>query len=92
MTGEPDYGYPLFEAFEKQLRHRGYLVINPSSVGIHENWSWEDYMKEDLIHLLCADIVALLPGFYNSRGAREEMYIAGTVGMKVVPIEFLLNN
>ncbi len=92
MTGEPEYGYPVFNAYESVLKSRGYEVINPVSVGVHEGWTWEQYMKEDLKLLLQADMVALLPGFYNSKGSRTEMYTAGIVGMKTVPIDVLMNS
>lgn len=92
MTGEPEHGYPVFNAYEKILKGKGYDVINPTSVGVHDEWTWADYMKKDLSLLLQADMIALLPGFYSSRGSRQELYLASTLEMKTIPIEQLISH
>lgn len=48
--------------------------------------TWAEYMRTDLRALLDCDVVALLPGWEQSRGARREVSIADDLGMRRVEI------
>lgn len=90
MTGEPEFNFPMFNRYAKILRDRGFKVINPAEFATHDDWSWEDYMRRSISFMLHADVIVLLPNFYNSRGAREELHVAGITGMEILKIEDLV--
>lgn len=80
MTGLPDFNYPAFNAEATRLRALGYTVENPAENP--EQSSWGDYMKVALRQMLTCDVIAVLPGWKDSRGARMEVEIAERVGME----------
>lgn len=94
MTGLPEYNHPLFNRVAADLRAMGYEVINPAEivlkdipkdyVPLHEidaKRVWEAYMKECLKLLMDANVIAYLPGWRKSKGARIEMFTAEEVGI-----------
>ena len=84
MTGIPDFNYPAFNAVADQLRALGYEVENPADHGIVEGAQWADYMAYDLTRLGLCGVIALLPDWEHSKGARLEVLIAERLGMTVV--------
>lgn len=44
---------------------------------------WEDYMKNDIKHLMTCTVLFALEGWETSKGARVEIYLAKTLGLKV---------
>ncbi|WP_130908331.1 DUF4406 domain-containing protein [Pseudomonas sp. Sample_16] len=84
MTGLKDFNYPAFNAAEDALRAKGYQVENPADHGIVPGAEWADYMAYDLTRLGLCGMIALLPGWENSEGARFEVQIAHRLGMTVV--------
>lgn len=75
MTGMPGHNNKAFMEAEKYLRDIGFDVWNPAHNPV-EGFDWEDYMKVDLRGLLECDLIFMLPGWENSRGAKMEKYIA----------------
>ncbi|MGG1601114.1 DUF4406 domain-containing protein [Paenibacillus naphthalenovorans] len=86
MSGLPDNNKPAFHAAAKLLRNLGHTVINPAEIEVPDP-SWSNYMREDIRQMMAADIVVLLPGWANSRGAKLERHIAIEIGMPVRLIE-----
>ncbi|TFF13687.1 DUF4406 domain-containing protein [Pseudomonas sp. BCA14] len=84
MTGIADFNYPAFNAVADQLRPLGYEVENPADHGVVEGAQWGDYMAYDLTRLGLCGMIALLPDWEKSQGARLEVLIAEKLGMKVV--------
>ncbi|NJJ56656.1 DUF4406 domain-containing protein [Pseudomonas grimontii] len=84
MTGITDFNYPAFNAVADQLRDMGYEVENPADHGVVEGAQWADYMAYDLTRLGLCGVIALLPGWENSKGAQLEVLIARHLGMTVV--------
>jgi len=84
MTGITDFNYPAFNAVADQLRAMGYEVENPADHGIVEGAQWADYMAYDLTRLGLCGVIALLPGWENSKGAQLEVLIARHLGMTIV--------
>lgn len=84
MTGIEDFNYPAFNAMADRLRTQGYEVENPADHGIVEGAQWADYMAYDLTRLGLCGVIALLPGWDLSQGARLEVMIAEHLGMRVV--------
>lgn len=85
MTGLPDLNFPAFNAEAKRLRKLGYDVVNPAEL-CSSSATWEECMKLDLTALLTCDILALLEGWQESRGAHLEMNVAHRVKIKIVLI------
>lgn len=84
MTGLPNHNFPAFDAEAALWAAAGYEVENPADKGIVDGWSWEEYLRYDLKKLLDCDMVVTLPGWENSRGANLEVYVARSLGMRVV--------
>lgn len=78
-------GYPeRFARAENLLQARGFEADNPPRmIGLHPGWAWADYMKAALRIMLRCEGVALLPGWWRSRGARLEALLALRLGMPV---------
>ena len=84
MTGIEDFNYPAFNTMADQLRAQGYEVENPADHGVVEGAQWADYMAYDLTRLGLCGMIALLPDWEKSQGARLEVLIAEQLGMTVV--------
>lgn len=84
ITGNKNYEAEFNEA-EIKLRKMGFKVFNPAS--IKEDWTYEQYMKCDLKHLLECDWIYFLPNWETSRGARIEKIVAEAVGIKVLELK-----
>lgn len=83
MTGLPEYNFPAFEQARSQLRNMGHEVICPAEAGKVEGWQWEQYMRRDIVMLMDAEAVVVLPGWENSRGATLEVDVASKIGMAI---------
>jgi len=83
MTGPPDLNYPAFNAAAAQLRAKGLTVVNPAEFREGEGKEWADYMRKDIKALMHCSMVATLPNWIKSKGARLEVGIAVTLGMRV---------
>ena len=91
MTGIKDFNYPAFYQAEAQLKEQGWKdsdIENPARNP--EQSSWEDYMKEALRQMLLCDVVVLISGWGDSKGAREEVSLAHKLNMKVITLETLI--
>jgi len=92
MTGLPDHNYPAFRAAAERLRAQGTKVISPHELpancpGCSDEampHSWANHMRADLAALLTCDVIMLLPGWEQSRGAQLEKTVAEAVNMMVV--------
>ena len=84
MTGYPDLNFPAFHAAARRLRGLGYVVVNPAELNpAGSEKSWHDCMRDDIAALVYCDVVALLPGWENSRGAQLEVEIARRMDLRV---------
>lgn len=86
MTGYPDCNYPAFHMAAEQLREAGYKVISPAEFGGGEG-HYVDIIREDLRLLLDCHGVAVLEGWWESVGARNEVQVAGLLKMPVRPVQ-----
>jgi hypothetical protein len=97
MRGIPEYNFPAFEAACKRLREMGHDVWSPHERDLADGFnpktdkahSLKHYMKIDLPAVLDCDIVAVLPGWENSQGAKLEVHTANECGMVVFDAETL---
>ena len=86
MTGIEDYNFPAFDAAQAELEEKGYNVINPAQMdreaGFDPNKDkFEGKLKDaaikrDFEAIMRADCMALLPGWWTSRGATTEISLA----------------
>lgn len=83
MSGIEGHNFPAFNTAAAQLRDAGYEVENPADTGVVEGWSWADYLRYDLPLMLRCEGVALLTGWFHSKGARLEIDVAERLGMQV---------
>jgi len=91
MTGIDDFNFPAFNDMAAKLRARGYVVENPAGHGVVDGAEWGDYMAYDLTRLGMCGMVAVLPGWDASRGARLEVHIARELGMPVLNAHALVS-
>lgn len=81
MTGMPEFNFPAFNKASKEWKLAGWEVRNPADKGEIKGWTWEDYLRYDIIDLAACDAIAQLPGWSKSRGAKLESYIAKKLGI-----------
>lgn len=75
MTGLPEYNYPAFHAAAAELRAQGWHVVNPA-----EN------AEPTAPQVRGAALLALLPGWHQSRGAQAEVSLANDLGIPCYPL------
>lgn len=81
ITGNPGYmaDFARWEAFLTDL---GHVVFNPALLGEVAGWSWADYLKRDIPHLVNREAVFAMPGWESSRGAVLEVDLARRLGLR----------
>lgn len=82
ITGSTDY-YARFMEAEDKLIKQGYSPVNPVR-NAPADMSWDYYMRNDIIKLMCCDSIYMIKGWRSSRGARLEHYIAKKLGFKII--------
>lgn len=89
MTGMPELNFPAFHRAAASLRRTGYRVINPAELDAADTreLTWAEYMRRDIKVLTDCEVIALLPGWENSRGARIEKLVADALGMRVIYVD-----
>lgn len=83
ISNNPNYKEE-FAAAEKLLKKHGFEVVNPTSLGEVDGWTWEDYMKKDIKLLVDCDAIYLIDGWEKSKGARLEAKLASWLDLKDV--------
>jgi len=87
MTGIKDNNTPNFNAVATTYRNKGHEVINPADNGPYDEHS--DYLKVSLRQVMECEMIVLLPGWEDSKGAKVEWAVAEVCGLEVVT-QFLL--
>jgi hypothetical protein len=69
----------------------GWLPIIPHVMGPHRDTTWTAAMDRCRYLIRCldparGDILVALPNWRDSPGAREEVILAGSLGIRVVPL------
>jgi len=85
ITGDENYKNK-FITVEKELTNKGYEVFNPAVMP--NMFSWEEFMKLDLMVLSFCDAICLLPDWKESRGAVMEYEEAKRLGLNILFYEF----
>ncbi|MBX8534584.1 DUF4406 domain-containing protein [Pseudomonas cichorii] len=89
MTGLPELNFPAFNAETARLRGLGFDVVNPAELN-PDGASWGECMRKDIVALMGCSIVATLPGWEHSKGARLEVLIGERLEMAVVKAQDLI--
>ena len=72
-----------FKNAEASLNFLGFEAVNPFNNQVGQDKHWSVHMKEDLKNLLCCDAIYLLEGWEESKGAKLEMDVASSCGLRV---------
>ena len=92
MTGIVDNNYPAFNEAEDVLLDMGYEVINPASNTIPEPPTWASFMRIAIPQLCECDIICLLHGWGDSKGAKLEAEIGAHLGLEIVLMKEFVEN
>lgn len=100
MSGLPEFNYPAFKAATERLRSQGHAVVSPHEIPAdcpgcantgHEH-SWAEHMRVDLAALLTCDVIVLLEGWQQSRGAQLEKTVAEAIGLMVIDYDLIASS
>ena len=85
QISETDDYMERFEEAEKELKSRGFSVINPAKVNsmMPKETTYDQYMQLSFAMLDCADRIYMMDGWEKSRGARMEHDRAKEKGMEI---------
>lgn len=93
MRGYPEFNFPAFAKAAAKLRAEGYEVFSPAEKGQeivldknpglqHDTAFRREVFKADAIAVCESDIIALMPGWEASAGARAEWALSAAVGLE----------
>lgn len=75
----------IFSAKEAALREAGHVPVNPmEEVPYEPDWTWEQYMVEDIRLLLACEAICMLDNWKDSKGARCEHALAEQLGLEII--------
>lgn len=75
------------EAFadaEQCLRGMGFSPVNPFKNGLPDEAHWREHMRADIRLLLDCEFIYMLQGWELSKGAKLELDVASSCGIKVL--------
>ena len=84
MTGIDQLNFPAFNAEALKLRALGFDVVNPAEINPDHSMPWAQCMRRDIAELVKCDMICLLPGWEESKGATLEHHIAQRLEILVV--------
>lgn len=92
MRGYPEHNFPAFRAAEDRFRDSEWEVVSPREIGegLFKNnpiVSVGDYLRADLREVITCGSIALLRGWEASTGARCEVAVAITCGLRFYDAE-----
>ena len=86
ITGTTDY-LERFAKAEEKLKADGYAVLNPARVNacMPDGTTWDEYMKVSFTLLNMADVIYMLDGWRDSKGANMEYHQAeNELGLRIM--------
>lgn len=95
MTGLPENNYPAFAEAATTFRSRGYHVENPAELLPSKplpEMTWLDWMRLTVPQMLTCDLVIMLPGWQDSKGATIETDLARGLGMRCLTLGWTTRN
>ena len=73
-----------FSAAATQLRAQGYEPVNPFENGLPQPGDWREHMRVDIDMLLDCQYIYMLKGWWVSKGAKLELDVATSCGLKPI--------
>ncbi len=93
MTGKAGLNFSAFQKATRLLRKAGYKVCSPAELDgdSRQGMTWAECLRRDIIIMMqrCNKIV-LLSGWFGSRGAKLEVFIAWVLGFEVHYVGYYL--
>ena len=83
MMGIPEFNKAAFIKAESKLLACGHDVFNPARLPQSENITYAQYMDIDLAMIRACDIIHMLTGWEESKGANFELKYAVMIGLQV---------
>lgn len=81
---DPTERRETFRAAEDRLTGLGYVAVNPFCNGVDDDAHWREHMRADLRLLLGCDRIYMLKGWELSKGAKLELDVASSCGIRVM--------
>lgn len=69
---------------EQRLENMGFAPVNPFKNGLPDEAHWREHMKADIALLLDCKYIYMLQGWELSKGAKLELDVASSCGIKVL--------
>lgn len=66
------------------LRAKGFEPVNPFENGLPDEAHWREHMRADIGLLVGCDYIYMLVGWELSKGAKLELDVASSCGIKVM--------
>lgn len=73
-----------FSDAEMRLRGKGFNPVNPFKNGLPDEAHWREHMRADIRLLLDCEFIYMLQGWELSKGAKLELDVASSCGIKVL--------
>ena len=73
-----------FADAEERLLKAGYVPVNPFRNGLPDDAHWREHMRADIRLLLDCEYIYMLQGWELSKGAKLELDVASSCGIKVL--------
>jgi hypothetical protein len=101
MRGYEDYNFPAFLDAAEKLRAKDYIVLSPAEHDLSngfdpskpiegQGFDLKDALRWDLDAVLNSDVVVLLPGWAESKGANAEAAVALAAEIPLKSLEVAL--
>ena len=97
MTGYPDFNFPAFMQAEENFKRLGDTIFNPARMDIeadgidregmsgHEEVpNLKEIARRDVDAIFQCDMIYMLRGWENSKGARAEHALANWIGLEII--------
>lgn len=73
-----------FSDAEMRLQSMGFNPVNPFKNGLPDEAHWREHMRADIRLLLDCEFIYMLQGWELSKGAKLELDVASSCGIKVL--------
>ena len=73
-----------FQMAAMEMERRGFEAVNPFENGVPQDAHWMEHMKADIALLVGCDYIYMLNGWELSKGAKLELDVASSCGIKVM--------
>lgn len=84
MTGMPNSNYDEFDKAATVWRDAGHEVTSPAeNFAGRKDLDWSEYLCKAVTQVAGVDVVAVLPGWEESRGAKLEVHVAKELGKEI---------